>query len=108
MWSGPVKVFALALAATMGAASFVGENLTVRPALGQELEKKQPGKIASVVEQMVYTCYEALAAGTTDVSGMSNTLLHVSPAGEIELRLNADRPIGADELEQLKGLGYLQ
>ncbi len=36
---------------------------------------------------------------------MSNTLLHVSPAGEIELRLNADRPIGADELEQLKGLG---
>ena len=57
-------------------------------------DTKPPSKLAGSLHEMMYSCYEAFADGSTDMSGLSNDLIHVNPAGGIEVLLHSKTPIG--------------
>ena len=75
------------------------------PLVKAEPQSRQSSKIANIVEQLVYNSYEARAAGLTDLSGLSNAVLNVTHAGEIELLFHAADATGAGEEADLEALG---
>ncbi len=89
---------------TLGGILVVVLSIVALPHMGLAQTKPVP-QLASIVAQRVHAIAQALDAGAQDVAGLSDALLHVTPAGEIELRLNATGPIGADALAQLTALG---
>ena len=74
-------------------------------AMAQATQPKESSKVADVIHEMMYSCYEALATGATDLSELSNSLLHVSPAGQIELLFHSKTPTGDAEAQDLSDLG---
>ncbi len=71
----------------------------------QEISEKHPSKVADIVVQMYLKCQEAAAAGVTDLSGISNELGKVTPAGDIELTFHAVNSTGLTEETDLEYLG---
>ena len=80
-------------------------TLGQQTAFGQEYQPKKSSKIAYIVEQLAYNCYEAFAGGATDVSGLSSSVLHVKPSGYIELLFHAASETGASEESDLEASG---
>jgi len=68
-------------------------------------QSKPASKLPSIVEQLVNNIKRALHAGTQDVSGLSNDVLHVSPSGDIELLFHATTATGPAEEVSLQALG---
>ncbi len=81
--------------------------LTQGPAFESAMaqETKQPSKLAGSLQEMMYNCYAAFAAGSTDMSGLSNDLIHVNSAGGIEALFHSKTPTGEAEAQDLADLG---
>jgi len=65
-------------------------------------ESQQPSKVAFIVEQLAERCAELKL---DDPSILSNDLVRINPAGEIELAIHAVDPIDADREAELIALG---
>lgn len=89
-------VFGVALAVLM-------QGPTPKTAMAQET--KQPSKLAGSLQEMMYNCYEAVAFGPTDLSELSNDLIHVAPSGSIEVLFHSKIPTGEAEAQDLQYLG---
>jgi hypothetical protein len=95
--SPPFRLTATAEIGTQPLTTVVQEQQMVTPDLSW--------KVASSVQQRLVAIDQALAAGMTDVSELSDNLLHVRSNGAIELVFHAATSVSQVEESELEALG---